>query len=66
MTRQEYYEYLCELGLPELISASMAAQSVRGARDMKSKTMKHAIYCFKTWTETWEGYDFWREFVSLV
>ena len=66
MTRQEYYEHLCELGLPELISASMAAQSVRGARDRKSVSAKYAVYCFQTWTKTWEGQEFWSEFVDLV
>jgi hypothetical protein len=66
MTRQEYYEHLCELGLPELISASMAAQSVRGARDRKSSSAKYAVYCFQSWNQTLEGQDFWSEFVDLV
>ena len=66
MTRQEYYEHLCNIGLPELISASMAAQSVRGARCRKDTNPKYAVYCFETWANTWEGDDFWSEFVDCL
>jgi hypothetical protein len=68
MTRQEYYEHLCELGLHELIAATMAAQATKHARTKYESytSPKFAIYCFEVWNKTWEGDDFWSYYVGVV
>lgn len=59
--RQNYYDRLVALGLPEVIAASMAAQStnciVRGGA-------LGVVYGFHSWEETIEGPEFWLLFAN--
>lgn len=54
--RQNYYERLVAFGMPELIAASMAAQS---PNCIMYGELKDLIYGFCAWEETIEGADFW-------
>jgi len=66
MTRQDFYEHLCGLGLHELIAASMAAQASEGAKDVRFDSRKKAVYAFQYWNKTKEGDSFWSWFVDFL
>lgn len=66
MTKQEYYEHLCRIGLPNLIAASMAGQSDRLARTTATDSMRGEVYGFGSWKLTREGFDFWSDFVDCL
>ena len=66
MTRQEYYEHLCEIGLPDLIAASMADQSHVGARNGATRLMDEEVYAFASWSRTREGIDFWLAIIDCL
>jgi len=54
--RQKYYEHLCGQGFPEIIAASMAAQT----DDLYSSDHKQLqVAIFAYWNETTEGSEFW-------
>jgi hypothetical protein len=64
MTRQKYYEHLCKIGIPDLVAASMAAQSSDGARCNVTSHIRSEIYAFSLWTNTIEGSEFWNLFID--
>ncbi|MEN9670981.1 MAG: hypothetical protein RL018_1258 [Pseudomonadota bacterium] len=64
MTRQEYYEHLCKIGMPDLIAASMAAQSTDAARTNVTKHIRSEIFAFGLWAKTIEGSEFWNLFID--
>lgn len=66
MTRQEFYEHLCSIGLPELIAASMASQASVGSKNMKFESQRMAIYGFAFWDKTIEGQEFWSDLVGCL
>lgn len=67
MTRQDYYELLCEFGMPEIISASMAAQATHIEQLLEcGKDLVDHVYSFRCWTETVEGADFWIDFKNSI
>lgn len=64
MTRQKYYEHLCKIGIPDLIAASMAAQSTDGGRTDVTAHIRSEIYAFALWAKTIEGSEFWNLFID--
>jgi hypothetical protein len=66
MTKQEYYDHLCDIGLPSLIAASMADQSSQGARDGATNLMSEEVYAFCSWVSTREGFDFWLAIIDCL
>ena len=66
MTRQEYYKHLCNIGLPDVIAASMALQSSYAARQGVTDSMMSEVYAFTAWHETTEGFDFWSCIIDCL
>lgn len=66
MTRQEYYEHLRMIGLPDLLAASMADQSDAHARATAGNSMSGEIYGFELWDVTREGFDFWSAVIDCL
>lgn len=66
MTKQEYYEHLCVIGLPDLLAASMADQSDFHARVTAGNSMSGEIYSFELWGNTREGFDFWSDLIECL
>lgn len=63
--RQKYYERLCAMGMPEVISASMAQQS-KHLKIWKGANLMSLVYSFEAWQDTKEGFDFWSDFVDCL
>lgn len=61
--RQNYYDRLVAYGMPEVIAATMAAQS---PNCIMYGELKDLIYGFCAWEETIEGVDFWLSFNLAV
>lgn len=61
-TRQTYYENLKLMGFPDLIAASIAAQANNPKTRREIRSMESVVYCFKDWTKTKEGDNFWSLF----
>jgi len=57
--RQKYYEHLCELGMPEIIAASMAAQADHLGMAVNSQSKRESLCTFQEWEKTNEGFNFW-------
>ena len=66
MTRQEYYEHLCNIGLPDVIAASMAKQSSYAAMKGATDSMISEVYAFTSWNQTIEGLDFWSCIIDCL
>ena len=66
MTRQDFYEHLCDIGLHELIAASMAAQASEVAKNVRFDSPRKAVYAFQYWNKTKEGDSFWAWFVGFL
>lgn len=65
MTRQKYYERLCAMGMPEVVSASMAEQS-KHPKIRKGATLLTLVYGFAIWDDTKEGFNFWVAFKNSL
>jgi hypothetical protein len=59
MTRNNYYNHLCKIGLPDVIAASMAIQADPWGMSINSKSKMEHVYAFQEWDKTNEGFDFW-------
>jgi hypothetical protein len=47
------------MGFPDLIAASIAAQSKNPKTYLQRRSMESVVYSFREWTDTKEGADFW-------
>jgi hypothetical protein len=65
-TRQTHYEKLKAMGFPDLIAASIAAQSKNPKTYLQRRSMESVVYSFREWTDTKEGADFWICFKNLL
>ena len=66
MTKQEYYEHLCQIGIPDLLAATMANQSCQQIRNSATESIKAEVYAFSYWQNTIEGSDFWSDLVDCL
>ena len=66
MTRQDYYEHLVNIGLPDLIAASMAAQTDNDLTKDFEDNMVTEVFSFALWAETIEGVEFWGPFKDCL
>ena len=66
MTKQEYYEHLCQIGFPELLAATIANQSSADSRRGVTDSMNDEIYAFCFWWKTKEGFDFWSAIIDCL
>lgn len=65
-TRQTYYENLKAMGFPDLVAASIAAQSNNPKTYAERRSMESVVYSFREWEETKEGFDFWVWFKNSL
>lgn len=64
--KQTYYENLKLMGFPDLIAASIAAQTTNPKTYPERRSMESVVYCFEEWAKTKEGFDFWVSFKNSL
>ena len=58
--QQENYEIAVAAGIPEIVAASIAAQSNLNFSNLERKSALHLIVSFGWWDKTAEGGEFWN------
>jgi hypothetical protein len=65
-TRNDYYNHMCKIGLPDVIAASMAIQANPWGMAINSKSKMENLYAFQEWDKTDEGFDFWSCIIDCL